>query len=121
MLDVPAYQLDLPGTEWTITEINELPLTPSATLAFEDPPNGGVTVRTACREYSLSYTMDTDGSALSFELPPARPAECVGEAAQQDDLVTRALIGTSEWDYLSDRQIELRGGQVVRLDRIDSN
>jgi len=50
MLDVPAYQLDLPGTERTITEINELPLTPSATLAFEDPPNGGVTVRTACRE-----------------------------------------------------------------------
>ena len=119
VLNVPAYELRLPGSAWVVQEIDGQPLSPESTLVFEDDPNRGVLVRTPCREISLGYAMDSDGSWLQFEVPPGSPDDCTGESRRDHDRVIRALEGTTEWDVLDDEHIEFRGADRVRLMRVD--
>jgi META domain len=110
---VPAYQLDLPGTRWSIVSRDGVQTeAPHPALRFGEQSNDA-TLSMACGQVPLDWIWDTDGSALSLT-PRAIPASC---ASEQDAAVLRAIRSVEEWKVQSDGRITLRGREQLVLER----
>jgi hypothetical protein len=109
-----AYQLDLPGTSWEIVSVADESLDLPRPFAFsEDLDSARLTLD--CGDVDLLWVWDSDGSAIGFGVEDRDPA--CADASASDAEVLDALTGAEEWSVQSDREITIRGEQVLRLTR----
>ncbi|MEX2184555.1 MAG: hypothetical protein WEC14_08905 [Chloroflexota bacterium] len=111
---VPAYQLDLFGTEWQIKSVDGRSTgDPAPTLLFDDGGNAA-TLALPCGEVWLGWAMDTDGDAQSFGVNRVPPG-C--RTSPDDQRVIDAVISVYSWDVRDDEAISLVGGNQLELVR----
>jgi heat shock protein HslJ len=113
----PAHTLELEGTSWTVTGVggSRPPEGVLATLAFTATED--LTIETGCRQVTGRYTLDTDGSAISFfDLKPMGPS-CSGGAGEFEAKLLDAVRGASSWVVTDSRHIKLQGRTDVDLNR----
>ncbi len=115
-LSEPAHELNLDGSSWSVVSIDGvISSTPPPSITFDSPAR----VDTGCRTIYVSWDMDTDGSALSFESPNPSVVQCSAELAAQDAMVVSSIAGTGSWSVNSHDAIVLHGDHEVHLERRD--
>ena len=117
---VPARQLDLTGTTWSVVAIDDRPVPqePATTIGFPDGNPDLVMVTTSCRAVALEYALDTDGAALGFAAPSTSPEGCSRVEARLDSDLIFALAGVESWKVNTDDQIEMLGLHRIELKRL---
>ena len=102
-----AYQLDLPGTTWQVTSLDDESLdAPTPSIAFSEDGNSA-RLALACGEVDLVWAWDTDGSAMGFS-DEDRDPDCADPSAS-DAEVLEAFTGAEEWSVQGERDITIRG------------
>jgi hypothetical protein len=109
-----AFQVDLPGTTWSIVSIDQAAPAGAPSLTFDDNGNQA-TLSLDCGDIPLDWAWDTDGSAMAFGtdvIPDACQSPSAADAAVRD-----AVLGTDEWSVQGDTHVTLHGSHDVGLER----
>ena len=115
-LSEPAHQLDLPGTDWTISQLGNdpAPAGPYA-LSFNQDANHATLVL-ACGAVPLWWVWDTDGSALNLAVADPAPSRCQTPTGS-DRAVLDAVVNTDGWGVDSQTRIHLDSTPPLTLER----
>jgi hypothetical protein len=112
----PAHQLDLPGTDWTFSQLGDdpAPAGPYA-LSFSEDANHATMVL-ACGSVPLWWAWDTDGAALNLGVDQPVPSPCQTPTGS-DRSVLDAVVSTEGWRVDSDTRIRLDSTPPLTLER----
>ncbi len=119
----PARQISLPGTSWTVGEIDGRP--PGGgpyTIAFSSAPETA-TIDGPCGSIVKGFTYDTDGDALGFgDSSSTQSRPCTNEEGVIQTELLSELGAVTGWRVASGSSIFLRahGVDVMQLRRADT-
>jgi hypothetical protein len=115
----PAYMLDLDGTTWSASAIDNVPLIgprPVLSLKAYEVAVDTAEIALACGVVPLGWSYDTDGAGIQL-WHESLPKGCESPSAQ-DAAVLKAITSIQSWSFQGDDNITLLGTYDIRLDRL---